>query len=250
MNKEFSHYFSGLSGIALPVPKYRFPEKYRDASRLTYYSTFFNSIEINSSFYKIPAPATIARWRNSVHDNFKFTFKLFREITHEKDMQFDQDLVPQFLDAISQAGAKNGCILVQFPPKLTNASTPRLEQLLDTLRSTDAAGLWNIVVEFRHKSWYTNETYDMLEAYGCSMVIQDMPKCATPLGEILSEVIYVRFHGPTGNYRGSYTDEFLREYAGYIQKWIRDRKTVYVYFNNTAGQAFNNLISLNRFIAE
>jgi uncharacterized protein YecE (DUF72 family) len=247
-NKQYPHYFSGLSGIQLPVPKYKFPEEYKDASRLTYYSTYFNSIEINSSFYKIPMPATIARWRTSVHDNFRFTFKLFREITHEKDLKYDPGLIVKFLEAIAHAGTKNGCILVQLPPKLTNASTPRLEQLLNALRLADAAGLWNIAVEFRHKSWYTNETYDILEAYGCSLVMQDMPKCATPLRENTSSVTYVRFHGPTGNYRGSYTDDFLREYAEYIQEWLKHGKTVYVYFNNTAGQAFDNLTTLNRLI--
>ena len=250
MNIQHSHFFSGLSGIKLPVPKYKFPKAYQNASRLTYYSTLFNSIEINSSFYKIPMPATVARWRTSVHDNFRFTFKLFRAVTHEKDLKYDPDLIPKFLEAIAQTGTKNGCILVQLPPKLTNASTPGLEHLLNALKLSDSTGLWNVAVEFRHKSWYTDETYDLLQAYGCSLVMQDMPTCATPLRESTSKVTYVRFHGPTGNYRGSYTDDFLREYAGYIQDWLTEGKTVYVYFNNTAGQAFDNLTTLNRFILE
>lgn len=248
--KRWPRYFSGLSGIQLPVPKYQFPEEFQESSRLTYYSTFFNSIEINSSFYKIPMPATIARWRTSVHDNFKFTFKVFRDITHAKDLEFDPDLPRKFFTAIAQAGTKSGCILVQLPPKLTNTATPRLEQLLNAIKLSDPAGLWNVAVEFRHKSWHTDETYDLLHAYGCSLVIQDMPRCATPMREINSSVTYIRFHGPTGNYRGSYTDDFLREYAGYIQDWLINGKTVYVYFNNTAGQAFNNLMTLNRLIPE
>ena len=57
--------------------------------------------------------------------------------------------------------------------------------------------------------------------------------------------MYVRFHGPTGNYRESYVDDFLYEYASYINEWIEEGKTVYVYFNNTMGDAFNNLKYLN-----
>src|SRR5205085_9612088 len=66
------NYFAGLSGLVLDRPKYLFPEPYQNVSRLTYYSTIFNSIEINSSFYKIPLPSTMQKWSDSVNDNFIF----------------------------------------------------------------------------------------------------------------------------------------------------------------------------------
>jgi uncharacterized protein YecE (DUF72 family) len=75
-----------------------------------------------------------------------------------------------------------------------------------------------------------------------------MPASATPLINLLSNNIYVRFHGPTGNYRGSYPDAFLLEYASYIKEWLSDKKMVCVYFNNTAGDAFNNLTTLKKFV--
>lgn len=243
------HYYSGLSGIQLPVPKYKFPEEYQKASRLTYYATHFNSLEVNSSFYKIPMPVTIARWSASVHDDFRFTFKLFREITHTKELKFDASLVSGFLDVISHIEMKKGCILVQFPPGLTHEGTHHLQRILDSLRNHDPGRSWNVAVEFRHKSWYTEETYEMLDAYGCALVMHDMPASASPFDVIDSAFVYVRFHGPTGNYRGSYSDLFLQEYAEYIQGWLQEGKKVYVYFNNTAGEAFNNLTTLNRYIS-
>src|SRR5688500_18647723 len=104
--QDILNYYSGLSGIELPVPKYQFPPEYQNASRLTYYTTFFNSIEVNSSFYKIPKPATIVRWADSVPENFRFTFKLIRDVTHCKDLNFEGGCIPQFMETIAHAGNK------------------------------------------------------------------------------------------------------------------------------------------------
>src|SRR5687768_14718612 len=103
------NFYAGLSGIELPIPKYEFPPEFQKTSRLTYYATFFNSIEVNSSFYKIPMKATVVRWASSVPANFKFTFKLFKEITHIKELAFDVSYVAEFLEIISNVGEKKGC---------------------------------------------------------------------------------------------------------------------------------------------
>jgi uncharacterized protein YecE (DUF72 family) len=116
--KNAISYFSGLSGLQLPIPKYLFPEPHQASSRLSYYATFFNSIEINSSFYKIPKTTTVARWAMQVPDDFRFTFKLFKDITHVKNLKFDPALVKQFIETISAVGDKKGCLLIQFPPSL------------------------------------------------------------------------------------------------------------------------------------
>lgn len=236
--------FIGLSGIELPVPKYQFPPQYQNSSRLTYYTTFFNTIEVNSSFYKIPMKSTPGRWSGAVPSHFRFTFKLFRDITHIKDLRFDQAHVAKFMETISQVGNKKGCLLIQFPPGLQNASLPQLDKLLGLIQSADPDRAWNVAVEFRHKGWYNDDVFDTLQSHRASLVIHDIPSSATPLTDPLSDLLYVRFHGPTGNYGGSYTDAFLAEYAGYIKDWIDSGRTVYVYFNNTAGDAFNNATAL------
>jgi uncharacterized protein YecE (DUF72 family) len=247
MSKILRNFFAGLSGLELPVPKYKFPAEYQAASRLTYYSTFFNSLEINSSFYKIPLKATVERWTLAVDNDFRFTFKLFREITHVKNLNFDISHVNQFINTIS-ASTKKGCLLVQFPPGLNCVCVQQLDRLLNTIRLADPDKSWKVAVEFRNRGWYNEDIYHILEAYDSSLVIHDIPASATPLSHFSANTIYVRFHGPTGNYRGSYTDAFLRDYAEYIREWLREGKIVYVYFNNTAGDAFNNLVALNSFV--
>ena len=90
-------FYGGTSGLVLPVAnKLAFPPAYQDKSRLTYYASLFNSLEVNSSFYKIPM-ATIKRWAIEVPEGFKFTFKLFKGITHNKGLVFEDALVEKFM---------------------------------------------------------------------------------------------------------------------------------------------------------
>lgn len=107
---------------------------------------------------------------------------------------------------------------------------------------------WRIAVEFRNKTWYHEDTYRLLESHGAALVVQDIPKSLTPMIDHASDFMYIRFHGPTGNYRDSYAEHFLSEYAGYVREWLQEGKTVFVYFNNTMGDAYRNLQTLNRFI--
>ncbi|MBA3664579.1 MAG: DUF72 domain-containing protein [Bacteroidetes bacterium] len=249
-NSIFSKFFSGLSGLQLPMPKYQYPEEHKDSSRLTFYSTFFNSIEINSTFYKLPMAKTVEKWRLSVPEDFKFTFKLWKEITHVKDLEFKEEDVEKFFTAIAGAGNKKGCVLVQFPPSLGRTHIMQLEALLRCLAENNQDAGWRIAVEFRNKSWYQNEIYSMLEKYNAGLVIQDIPKSVTPMIDHSTEFIYARFHGPTGNYRDSYSESFLYEYATYVNEWIKEGKTVFAYFNNTMGDAFKNGQTLTQFVLE
>jgi uncharacterized protein YecE (DUF72 family) len=240
--------FSGLSGLALPMPKYLFPEEHQSSSRLTYYSTFFNSIEINSSFYKLPLKRTVENWVKMVPDDFRFTFKLWKEVTHNKNLEFKDEDVKNFFDVVSNAGKKRGCVLIQFPPSMGISNLRQFKLLLQCINSVDHG--FQIAVEFRNSSWYDDDVYELLEANSATLVIHDIPKSRTPLSDFATEHIYLRFHGPTGNYRESYTESFLAEYATYVREWLDQEKDVYVYFNNTMGDAFENLRTLNRFVTE
>ncbi len=244
---SFPLFYSGLSGLQLPLPKYLFPPPFENSSRLTYYSHLFNSIEVNSSFYKIPQSTTVARWKDSVTENFKFTFKLWNGITHGKEFIFHEADVSAFIKSIDSVGEKCGCLLIQFPPGLGKEFTFQLDKLLNCIRESETIP-WKIAVEFRNKSWYNSTTYSLLNSFGSALVIHDIPKSATPMVDHVSDFIYARFHGPTGNYRESYTEDFLEEYASYILEWMKEGKEVYVYFNNTMGDAFNNLNKLNSII--
>lgn len=238
-------FYSGISGLQLDIPKYLFPPPFENASRLTYYASLFNSIEINSSFYKIPQAATINKWAASVPEEFRFTFKLWKGITHNKALNFNKEDVSAFFNSINVVNEKKGCLLIQFPPSLGRAYIAQLDNLLSCIKETNITQDWKVAVEFRNKSWYHKHVYDLLNFHKSAIVIQDIPKSATPLLNHTTDFIYIRFHGPTGNYRDSYSEDFLNEYASYLKEWIEEGKTVYVYFNNTMGDALINLKTLN-----
>lgn len=241
--KNHKHFFAGTSNVVLPVPnKAHYPEAYQDKSRLCYYASLFNSVEINSSFYKIPMPRTVARWVMEVPAHFRFSFKLWKGITHAKGLDYSPADLDRFMTAIAPA-AQSCCLLIQFPASLTALYRARLEQLLAGIRKFQPDG--PLAIEFRHRSWYTGKIYQLLEQYKAAVVIHDMPQSATPDIDMDTDLAYLRFHGEDGKYRGSYDDSFLQEYAGYIKDWLKKGKTVYAYFNNTIGDAVRNLISLN-----
>jgi len=242
-------FYSGISGLVLPVPnKQLYPEEFRDKSRLTYYASLFNSIEINSSFYKIPQASTVKKWATEVPEGFRFTFKLWRDITHNKGLVFNPADVDRFIQVINEVGDKKGCLLIQFPPSLMVANFNQLERLLISIQDAGSMQQWDVAVEFRNRSWYTEDVYAMLDTYKAGMVIQDMPASLTPMIDFPTEFVYLRFHGPNGGYRGTYTDDFLYEYAQYISDWQQDGKNVYAYFNNTMGEAVKNLMTLNNYL--
>jgi uncharacterized protein YecE (DUF72 family) len=242
--------YSGMSGIKLPIPKYQFPPEFENASRLTYYSTLFNSIEVNSSFYKIPTAVTVAKWAQSIQENFKFTYKLWRGITHAKGLMFEEDDVLKFIQNVSRVENKAGALLIQLPPSASISSIQQLERLVEIIMASDGKGMWALAIEFRHKSWYNDKTYTLLDKYGAAMVIHDKPNSVTPFMQYESPFIYLRFHGPTGDYKGSYAEEVLSEYAQYVVDWVNEGKVVYVYFNNTAGDALQDHASFLSLVAQ
>ena len=239
-----NRFYSGTSGLVLPVKnKLEYPPELQDKSRLHYYSTLFNSIEVNSIFYKLPLQKTVERWCNEVTGNFRFTFKISKEITHCRELHFEASAVKRFFEIVNISKNKRGCILIQFPGKVNADFTPRVKKLL-TLASKYN---WNLAVEFRDISWYNSSTIKLLDHYNAACVIHDIKPFATELLND-SKMVYIRFHGTENNYRGSYPEELLIAYSIKIKKWIKEGHEVYAYFNNTLGPAANNLISLNNFV--
>ena len=242
-----SHIYTGTSGLVLPGSKATYPAAFKGKSRLEYYAHLFKSIEINSSFYKTPKPETVAKWGASVPDDFKFTFKLSKAITHIKDLNYHEDGLENFMNSISPVGNKKGCLLIQFPSSIHIDKLDKLQQLLSCIEWFNQQQ-WQLAIEFRHASWYEKETVEILKEYNAITVMQDKPAAATPPDLTPEKTIYIRFHGSNGNYKGSYDEPFLKSYAAKINKWRQKGKTVYCYFNNTMGNALQNLQALNAFI--
>lgn len=240
-----NHYYSGTSGLLLPVRnKLFYPQEFQDKSRLCFYSSLMNSIEINSSFYKLPMASTVKKWANDVPAGFRFSFKLSKEITHNKGLAFDPQSIQKFMEVISPAEDKRGCVLVQFPPSVRISHLKQLALMMESLAAHNQDEKWNMALEFRHSSLYHEEVYSLMEEFRMGMVIQDKPPAATPIYDTTLPFVYLRFHGPGGSYRGSYESYILEEYASYIKDWIEEGKTVYSYFNNTMGDAIANLYTL------
>lgn len=230
----------GTSNGYIPGNKSTFPPEFRLKSRLHYYSQIFNSIEVNSCFYETPQRSTYEKWVADVPDDFQFSLKLSKAITHDKELSSDISCMENFLHTASGTSDKKGCLLIQFPGKITIEHFTQVERLFDQLRVIDAAGAWRTAVEFRNESWYIGETTELLDQFGATMVIHDFSKARVTRSECKANFVYMRFHGPSGNYRDSYTSKFLEEKAEQIKVITASGKDVYAYFNNTIGSAFEN----------
>ena len=194
----------------------------------------------------MPLRSTYEKWAMDVGDGFKFSVKLNKEITHTKNLKSDLTQIEQFFNSANGIGIKKGCMLVQFPGKITIDYFSHVEKILQELQEYDPKGAWRKTVEFRHPSWYISETWELLDEFSAGVVLQDHPKAK--LFEIKGKTpfVYIRFHGPSGDYRDSYSVEFLQKKAMEIKEWMKKGKDVYVYFNNTIGNAFENARTLQQ----
>lgn len=233
MNATIGTLRIGTSNIVLPEPKKSYPLEFQSGSRLRYYSTLFNTLEVNSTFYKIPLATTFERWSTEVPDNFKFTIKLWRQITHVKKLLYKIYDIDFFMEAANSLGNKKGCLLIQFPPSITIQYFTEVEKIIERLYYKNIDEQWKLSIEFRHSSWYEPITYSMIEKYNASIVIHDIAASTPPNNITTNNTFYLRFHGPLGNYRGSYSEEILLGYSHHVKKWIQQGRDVYIYFNNT-----------------
>lgn len=239
--------FIGTSNVVLPTAKKAFPKEYQGTSRLGYYSTLFNSVEINSTFYKVPQGKTLERWALETTPSFRFTLKVSREITHQKGLRFNSADIGHFLRVASGLNGKEGCLLLQFPASITEDHFETVQSILEQIHDEALNSPWRLFVEFRHNSWYTPYVHRMVAAKNASIVIHDKPGSITPMFKSNYRAVYLRFHGTDGKYGGSYSKSTLKQYSLRIREWLADGKEVYAYFNNTLGSAFDDALSLRAY---
>lgn len=241
-------FYSGTSGLVLPMTKSNFSKEFEGQSRLQYYSHLFNSVEINSSFYKLPKSTTLIKWAASVPEHFKFTFKVPKSITHSHELKFSGDEINDFMTVMESIGSKKGCLLVQFPPSITIGDMHQVRNLLEVFQKHSYTSSWKLAIEFRNSTWYAPQVYELLKSYDAQLVFHDMLSAPVPKPwpTVEGNFVYIRLHGPEQSYRGDYSDAFLKSVGLYVNEMISQEKAVYVYFNNTMGAALNNLQTLNR----
>jgi uncharacterized protein YecE (DUF72 family) len=190
-------------------------EKSSGFDPLRYIADFFDTVEINSSFYGPPLPRTTASWVKRVkdHHQFRFTAKLWKRFTHERDKAWTRsevDQVRQGFDVMMDA-EKLGAVLLQFPWSFKRTEENR-EWLGDVMRTFSA---YPLVVEVRHTSWLAPEFLQTLEEEGVGFVNIDQPLYHNSIGpstHVTSHVGYVRVHGR--NYK-----DWFREKAGVEQRY-------------------------------
>ena len=241
-----NNFFVGTSHIMLPCKKSEFPEPFKKSTRLCYYSSLLNSIEINSSHYKIPRVVTLNKWCGEVPDDFVFTLKIFNEISHVKQLAFDPNTIDDFMVAANGMEQKKGCLLLQFPGKISLEYFNEVERIISHMH--DQTGDWKIAVEFRHQSWQSGETDEMLNTFNATVVKHDKAKSQYMEWNRRAPFYYFRYHGPLGDYRGSYSDDQMRAEALIIRECMSSGKQVFAYFNNTMGNAFENARTLQQLV--
>jgi uncharacterized protein YecE (DUF72 family) len=210
-----------------------YPKGLKPGDWLAYLAEHFRSVEVNSTFYRLPKEATVARWCAVTGGRFRFAVKLWRLITHRKQLVDCDDHLRDFFRVAGHFGTKRGPLLVQLPPSL-HKDLSRVDAFLGRLRKAMGRRGWRVAVEFRHASWADAEVTAMLDAHGVALCLADMPRC--PFAEPGSaDFVYVRRHGPGGGYRGRYAAEHIGEDARQVRAWLAAGREVYVYYNNDIG---------------
>jgi uncharacterized protein YecE (DUF72 family) len=192
-----------------------------------HYAQHFDTVEINNTFYQLPKHETFKNWRKQAPDDFLFTVKANRYITHVKRLKNVQEPLERFLESARLLMNNLGPILYQLPPGM-HKDLDRLGAFIRLLPTKQTA-----VFEFRHKSWFSEDTYELLRQSNLAFCIHDMPGVPTPR-VITGNVIYIRFHGATGRYEGDYPRSTLRDWARWIKQHAKEIRNVYAYFNNDA----------------
>lgn len=220
-----------------------YPDKLKDTEQLNFYAQSFCTVEINNSFYRVPATATFEKWKDTVDDDFLFSVKANRYITHQKKLHDVKNTTLDFIRQASHMDDKLGPILFQLPPAW-KLNIERLSSFLDELPKSH-----RYAFEFRNHSWYSNETYQLLRQHNCAFCIYELAGHLSPI-ETTADFIYVRLHGPGEKYQGKYTDTSLSSWAKHCHKWQNEGQDVFFYFDNDqeAYATFNarTLIDLTR----
>jgi len=220
-----------------------YPKDFPEKEFLPFYSNYFNSVEINNSFYKLPDKNTLKRWRQTVRDDFIFAVKASRYITHMKNLKEPQKSLSNFLSTISNLKDKLGPILFQLPPNW-HVNPKRLEAFLAALPDGQCYAF-----EFRDKTWFNQDVYNLLSEYNAAFCIYDLKGKRSP-ETITADFVYIRLHGPSDvAYQGSYSKWQLNRWVKKFRAWMNEGKDVYCFFDNDQrGFAAKNALTLQHII--
>lgn len=221
------------------------PRAYPGQSGLPRYAEYFNAVEINSTFYRLPRAQTIERWRDGTPPGFRFTVKMPRSITHEARLTGVEAELRELCDRVARLERKLGALLIQLPASF-EFDARLVERFLSSVAECTAAPL---VFEPRHLSWFSDEATRLLVERDVARAAADpacCPAAALPLPA--SRVVYFRWHGSPRMYFSAYLPEALAELGASVLAARQSggvRRDVYCFLDNTGlGAAAVNALSL------
>jgi len=209
----------GTSGYSYKEWKGNFyPEDLPAKEMLSYYSQRLPAVEINNTFYRLPQPSMIENWKAQVPPRFRFSIKATQRITHIKRLNNVADETKYLLETAALLEERLGVVLFQLPPNMKK-DADRLKTFLEQLPADTRAAF-----EFRHETWFDDETFDLLCGKDCALVVSDTDQ--KPLTEIISTARwgYLRLR------RSAYEESDLAEWLKRVkdQKW----KDAFVFFKH------------------
>jgi uncharacterized protein YecE (DUF72 family) len=214
--------------------------------RLGYYVQQYQTVELNSSFYRWPTIAAFKSWQRRLPPSFLLSVKAPRLLTHSKRLYAPEKWLERIKTCWHQLGDKRAALLVQLSPNFT-FDYERLQYFLQQVPS------WmRVSIEFRHHSWHHETVFKLLEQYGAAYCIMSGAHLPCIL-RATAPFVYVRMHGPHHEhlYSGSYSDADLNWWACRITEWERQGKDIYIYFNNDGdGNAVRNATTLRDFLSK
>ena len=228
-------YYDHWQGVLYPlgVDKARYFE---------FYSKEFNTVEINSTFYRMPFRGYVLGWIRKAPKGFKYSVKMNRRITHEKrlrNVEYDLNDFISRIEPMRKAG-KLAIILIQLPPGL-HYDIELLNRFLELLPEG-----YRYSIEFRHKSWFKDKVYETLSDHDVAFCIVSAPRLPSVLRKT-SDTVYVRFHGVDGWYNYEYSSKELEDWAEALINI--NPKHLYIYFNNDPhGYAVKNAREMKKII--
>jgi uncharacterized protein YecE (DUF72 family) len=210
---------------------------------LSYYARYFDTVELNNSFYHLPLPSSFDHWQETTPRKFLFAVKASRFITHMKKLKDPEESIVRFFENSARLEDKLGPILFQLPPKW-RVNIERLDEFLAVLPRKH-----RYAFEFRDDSWLQDAVYKVLTKHNAAFCIHDMGGRQTQY-EMTADFTYVRFHGPTeARYSGSYSSKTLEGWAIRVEKWRKSLSAAYLYFNNdVGGHAVENALALKKLV--
>jgi uncharacterized protein YecE (DUF72 family) len=211
--------YDGWRGPFYPaeVPKTRW---------LAHYGERFRTAEINNSFYRTPSLEAVRAWRDAVPHDFVFAWKASKFITHWKRLgPTSRSSIELMVTRLKVLAPKIGPVLFQLPARF-KADRARLASFLKLLPRR-----YQYAFEFRDPSWYDAGILQLLRDAGVSLCLSDHHDAPAPW-EVTAQHVYVRGHGPGGDYRGRYRTQTLRKWSDGFARWQKRGHAIYCYFDN------------------